>query len=950
MSANIIKEGMTVTTQSGFNVVSKKGTVTTNYDGLQVIPASLLKNISLNSVPSVIQEAIDKAKLDATTETLANSIITDLRNDIDSLEDGVYKKQYIDNSLTYLEQIIGQKVDETTVAAIADARTVLALDGYATTNDITLLNSRVGNSETSIFNLSETINTNDEARALQIAEVEASVNENLANYSDVLDLTVDEDGNVKAEAIETLSTEVGNQSIEIQETKTIAQDANGKWEANAGILITDNDGKITGIHAKANNDISEVVVSADKFKIESAIGTPFSVINGEIYNNGKVNFTKNPTIATKDDLLSVNKTLFTNTESDLIMSQAGTNLSLEIQNIANYTNNDSFTIETSLSYKDGCIFSFQVNSLDALTSSQEGQFFTVSLVDINTGTEDLAFSCFFYIDNTNTTIMTAYYASSALYQKYIDDNPGSDFYDAYSFYDFKKDENGDWKSIYESLNDIITFVYDDNNLIIQENGIERGRAEVGANKTYKATVTASIYKDLGSNDLKSGVNLEINKWDRYYNNTNLVSEIADVTQSLTALTVSTAQEQFSLNTKILEEAQERAEQDAIIDNKVTDEETARINAITTVQEEYKNYTNIVAKALADEVITTEEQAEISVAWDSVQSAKNRLANIETQLSEIDKVEDINWQTEVQNAINSDLTTIDGGKIVATQLLIDSINALGTIQAAELIADTIYGKKLVGSIIEGAVIRASYLDLNYGLRLLTDYIISISTYNANPSLYIDTVVADNQRRIPTTTEAYEESQTKTLNSGQSLYGKIWAWKIANVDSNIKARIARPTFISSFEFQLVKASGGAVNFSLKIGGSEIGKIYSSGYTLYFTSSYATNKSIRLPSTATSATSLAWNKRTEYRTKSGTFSIPIFNMSIVWENTSYFEDPGGDDGQFDLISSAYTATVTVQANSSKLPFDWNSGRIEIKNNTANSTVVAKLDPSLYINNMIG
>ena len=232
MSANIIKEGMTVTTQSGFNVVSKKGTVTTNYDGMTVIPASLLKTVALNSVPSVIQEAIDRAKLDATTETLANSIISDLRNDIDSIEDGVYKKQYIDNSLTYLEQILVQKVDETTVAAIADARTVLALDGYATTNDITVLNSRVGNSETSIFNLGETINTKDAARALQISEVEASVNQSFANYSDVLDLTVDENGNVTAQKIEELKISVTDQTGDIDALK---KQVDGKVEYFEGV-------------------------------------------------------------------------------------------------------------------------------------------------------------------------------------------------------------------------------------------------------------------------------------------------------------------------------------------------------------------------------------------------------------------------------------------------------------------------------------------------------------------------------------------------------------------------------------------------------------------------------------------------------------------------------------------------------------------------------------------
>lgn len=757
--------------------------ITHTYNGAGT-PLSTVQNVSSiynNGVYTVIWDASEDVLFDY-YEVVINGATHKTTNtffEISTLPNGIY------NLLIYSVNTLGEKSTATDYQLTINEKTIgtIAVEADAKVNQV------VTDMTQNIERLDATIEQNSQSLVSTVETLTSSI--------ETAEQSIDDLGQ------ETLDN-FAQTEIKIQESKTIAQSADGKWEANAETLILGEDGKLTGIHAKANNNISEVVISADKFKLESSIGNPFSVIDGEIYNNGKVNFANNPNIATKDDLLSVNKTLFTNTESDLLMTQAGTNLSLEIQNIENYTNNDSFTIETSLSYKDGCIFSFQVNSLDALTSSQEGQFFTVSLVDINTGTEDLAFSCFFYIDNTNTTIMTAYYASSALYQKYIDDNPGSDFNDAYSFYDFKKDENGDWKSIYESLNDIITFVYDDNNLIIQENGIERGRAEVGANKTYKATVTANIYKEFGTNDLKNGVNLEINKWDRYYNNTNLVSEIQEVTQNLTALTSSTASEQFSLNNKILNEAQERAEQDALIDNKVTAEEQARISALTNIQEEYKNYTNIVAKALADEVITPEEQAVIDVAWDSVQSAKNRLTSIETQLNEIDKVEDINWQTEVQNAINDDATTIDGGKLVTNEAFVNNLNAQGGIVADDISAETFYGKRFEGSIFVGAVIKASYIDLDGELEVLTNYHIAVATYNSNPNAYSDAVYieADDEYRIPSLSTVREVNTAKNMSAGAWLYGKIMAYDVANAGHNVKAVKIKPTVLLTSSVEIFR----------------------------------------------------------------------------------------------------------------------------------------------------
>jgi len=63
---------------------------------------------------------------------------------------------------------------------------------------------------------------------------------------------------------------------------------------------------------------------------------------------------------------------------------------------------------------------------------------------------------------------------------------------------------------------------------------------------------------------------------------------------------------------------------AIIDGKITTVEQNRINAFNAVSAAYKEYSNIIAKALSDGVLTTAEQATISVAKTNVDAATARL--------------------------------------------------------------------------------------------------------------------------------------------------------------------------------------------------------------------------------------------------------------------------------------------------------------------------------------
>jgi hypothetical protein len=217
-------------------ILKSEKKVLTSSDTRTVIPTSALKNIDLNSVPAIIQEAINSAVLDIKEQTLADGVLSELREDIDTFKDGIFKKQFINNKISYLEELIGQKANEDTIASIADARLVVATKDLATTNQVNILSSRLGNSESEILRVRETINTKDSARALQIDAVEARMNDNIANYSDVLDLTVDNEGNLKAEKIESLQISYNDQAGDIQAMKNQIDGVVQTFQGDYGIV------------------------------------------------------------------------------------------------------------------------------------------------------------------------------------------------------------------------------------------------------------------------------------------------------------------------------------------------------------------------------------------------------------------------------------------------------------------------------------------------------------------------------------------------------------------------------------------------------------------------------------------------------------------------------------------------------------------------------------------
>lgn len=274
--------------------VNNENIIESNSDVREVLPKGyLLSQINLSTIPSVIADAINQAMIDTKNATLSDTLIDTLRTSLQNLDDGIYKKTYIDNTITYLENLLTSKVNLETVASIADSKLAVALQDYASTSQVELLQGRVGSSESEITNIKETINTNDTARATQIEELEASIEDTFAGYSDAIDLYVDSDGNVKSEKIEKL--ELGNyiQKVSINEENKIELDELGNYTAISSKVILNSDGKIVGFKFTDTNDLATFKINTDVFEISNSTNsyTPFRIEDNNLIFNGKVTFT-----------------------------------------------------------------------------------------------------------------------------------------------------------------------------------------------------------------------------------------------------------------------------------------------------------------------------------------------------------------------------------------------------------------------------------------------------------------------------------------------------------------------------------------------------------------------------------------------------------------------------------------------------------------------------------
>lgn len=170
----------------------------------------------------------------------------------------------------------------------------------------------------------------------------------------------------------------------------------------------------------------------------------------------------------------------------------------------------------------------------------------------------------------------------------------------------------------------------------------------------------------------------------------------------------------------------------------------------------------------------------------------------------------NYQAMV-TAASSGQTIINGGYVNTLLVQANSINA-GMINTTGLIAEnisanTIVGKTLMGTNITGAsitgsVIKASYLDLDGQLEVLTNYHISTVMYNSNPALYTDSVYlsSSNEYRIPSMSIIHEETvETSIQSAGQVFNSKIRSYNCGNAGHNIKCvKSNPPVTINSNQF--------------------------------------------------------------------------------------------------------------------------------------------------------
>ena len=172
MSASIINTGTNTKIFSNNNVnkieVSTENIIQSDSESREVVKKGyLLSQINLSTVPDVITDAINEAMFNTKEAVLSDALINTLKQSLENLDDGIYKKTYIDNTIAYLKNLLTSKVNLETVESIADNKLAIALHGFATTSSVSTISSRVENSDSEITNVKETINTKDTARATQ---------------------------------------------------------------------------------------------------------------------------------------------------------------------------------------------------------------------------------------------------------------------------------------------------------------------------------------------------------------------------------------------------------------------------------------------------------------------------------------------------------------------------------------------------------------------------------------------------------------------------------------------------------------------------------------------------------------------------------------------------------------------------------------------------------------
>ena len=325
-------------------------------------------------------------------------------------------------------------------------------------------------------------------------------------------------------------------------------------------------------------------------------------------------------------------------------------------------------------------------------------------------------------------------------------------------------------------------------------------------------------------------------------------------------------------------------------------------------------------------------------------------------------------------INAGTTTINGSKITTGSITAAQINTVGliaeNISANEISSKVITGGQIIGANIIGVTIRASYLDLDGELEVLTNFYLCVGgdttgvpalalsegRYRTYSTADIDAVPStsySNLYRIPSISTVREETKVQTLNStGASLVSKIRSYNCANAGHNVKCVKLRPrAFVSGFNI------GISLSLDISYRNSSTAQMYFGGVLLgsvYFRSRYESWYDPQAPSGGiTAAIDVYLNGVVIYSWADSAQDSYNSPASISPPSLNTTRNVNGIIIRI-VCTSWSDLSFSIDSGEYELPAGFNSTseslfRVVNSSNTAYSTITAYTNSATYINNMI-
>lgn len=185
---------------------------------------------------------------------------------------------------------VAQKAEASALTQLT--ATVTNIDGKVTANTqaLTAMNTRVGDAESAIDGLNETVASNGLAMATGFNQMRAMIGDNSAAITQQNTVIADLESST-AEQINTINASVGDMSATVQQAASAVADIDGKLSAQWGVKVQTNAGgdtpRVAGVQLGIDaTGSSSFLVQADTFGVYTG-GTgsknPFVVKNGTAY-------------------------------------------------------------------------------------------------------------------------------------------------------------------------------------------------------------------------------------------------------------------------------------------------------------------------------------------------------------------------------------------------------------------------------------------------------------------------------------------------------------------------------------------------------------------------------------------------------------------------------------------------------------------------------------------